>query len=105
MTKINWDCEDIYDLEKLLAGLTADELRNVKWDDLPTVDIPDDIDTTEVWAMDKKGRVLYGPIGDAIEIGFDETDSVITLDQLREKQDSRLSFEWMISDGIIRKIK
>lgn len=89
MTKIKWDCEDIYELERILNSLNDDELENVQWDALPSVEFPDDVDMTEVWAMDKKGRVFYGPISDALEIGFDETESVITLGQLREKQDSR----------------
>ena len=93
MTKINWNTEDIYELERILNSLTDDELENVQWDNLPSVEFPEDIDTTEVLAMDQQGRVLYGLISDAIELGFDESNSVITLDQLREKQDSRRSFD------------
>ena len=92
-TTINWDTENIYELERILNSLSDDELENVQWDALPSVEFPDDIDTTEVWAMDRKGRVLYGPISDAIEIGFDESDSITTLDILREKQNKNLSFE------------
>ena len=94
MTKINWNTEDIYELERILNSLTSEELENVQWDALPSVEFPDDVDTTEVWAMDKQGRVLWGQISDALEIGFDETNSVITIDQLREKQDRLLSFEF-----------
>ena len=92
-TTISWNTEDIYELERILNSLSDDELENVKWDALPSVEFPDDIDTNEVWAMDKQGRVLYGPISDAIEIGFDESDSITTLDILREKQNKSLSFE------------
>ena len=93
MTKINWNTEDIYELERILNSLTDDELENVQWDALPSVEFPDDVDMTDVWAMDKHGRVLWGSISDALEMGFDETEAVITLDELREKQDSRRSFD------------
>ena len=85
-TKINWNTEDIYELERVLNSLTPDELEDVQWDDLPSVEFSDDVDTIDVWAMDKQGRVLWGSISNAIEIGFDETESVITLDELRAKQ-------------------
>ena len=96
MTKINWNTEDIYELERILNSLTEDELENVQWDNLPSVEFPEDIDTTEVWAMDQQGRLWWGSISDALEMGFDEAEAVITLDHLREKQDSRLSFEFTV---------
>lgn len=70
----NWDHENVEDLRDMLAELKEANERNqfmvdeVDMADLPSEDIPDDIDTSyPVWAMDKRGFCLVGAAADVIE--------------------------------------
>ena len=67
MTKINWDKRNIEDLERLLMGLSDEEAEAVDWANLPSCDLPDNIDTNEVWAMDAHGNCLTGLIHDIVD--------------------------------------
>lgn len=78
-----WDLEDIRDLRDLLAELSEaleeEDIQDpravgINMTDLPTAEIPSDIDTSyPVWAVDMSGRALVGPGADEIE----------TLDEIR----------------------
>ncbi len=77
-----WDTENIQELSNLIeelsattAAISADMISgDCRVDDyvdltaLPTVEIPDDIDTSyPVWSMDKSGNMLVGPEANEIE--------------------------------------
>lgn len=73
-----WDHEDIEDLRSMLEDLHGCcddyQLCGIDISDLPSEDIPDDIDTGyPVWAMDKHGLCLVGA----------ELDLIETLDEIR----------------------
>ena len=81
MTKINWDKEKIEDLEKILMGLSDEDIENTAWDSLPSYEIPEDVDTTEVWAMDSRGNCLCGLIHDIVE----GNGNIRHIDEIRSK--------------------
>lgn len=68
---IEWDLEHIEDLKRKIAQLGATgEIDAVDLSALPSVEIPDDVDTDyPVWAMDKVGNMLVGPrLGEVMSI-------------------------------------
>lgn len=77
-----WDKSDVNDLHAMVAalyefcevnGLEAETLVDVT--DLPSADIPDDVDTSyPVWAMDINDNLLVG----------ETLDTVMTLAEYRE---------------------
>ena len=81
-----WDKIDVTDLRALLDDLSAcrdddgapiDTQGYIDMSDLPTADIPDDIDESyPIWAIDESGYVLCG----------DNADAVMTLDELRAEK-------------------
>lgn len=71
-----WDLEDITELRDLLNTINRDE---IDMSDLPSADIPEDVDTSyPVWAMDKAGNMLVG----------DAADQVMTLAEYRAEQEA-----------------
>lgn len=76
--------EMIWDLSELLEDdeyLTIDDLLNLP--DLPSVDIPQDVDTTyPIWAMDRQNRCLVGY--DAFDHRLKSNHTIEPLDEIRE---------------------
>lgn len=68
---IIWDKADINELRDLLNKIDREE---IDMSDLPTADIPEDVDTSfPVWAMDNAGNMLVG----------DSADQIMTLAEYR----------------------
>lgn len=68
-----WDRQSVARLRGLIAELNGaisgdDHIeRHIDMTDLPTADIPDDVDTSyPVWAMDVDGNMLTGECADEI---------------------------------------
>ena len=80
--KINWDKKEITELERILMNLSDDEAESVSWDSLPSVGIPQDVETTEIWAMDVNGNCLCGLIHDIVE----GRGTIKHIDQIRAEQ-------------------
>lgn len=64
-----WDKEDVNDLLEMIDKVKdiVDEMGDphhieayLDMCSLPSVEFPDDFDTSLVWAMDKQGRILVG---------------------------------------------
>lgn len=79
--KINWNKEEITELERILMNLSDDEAESVNWDSLPSMEMPD-VDATEVWAMDVNGNCLCGLIHDIVE----GRGTIKHIDQIRAEQ-------------------
>ena len=61
---MKWDHEDVRELKRLM------DIAEIEYEmtDLPSEEIPDDVDTLyPIWAMDKKGYCLVGDGADQIE--------------------------------------
>lgn len=82
----NWDMADIRVLRDLISEINAlrdehgdqiDVQSYIDGSDLPTADIPADIDTSyPVWAVDESGLALTG----------DDMTEIETLDEIRKAQ-------------------
>lgn len=73
----NWDHNDVRELKDVLeqipevlvsAGKSPRTPDVIDYSDIPTEQIPDDVDTSyPIWAMDKRGFCLVGAAANSIE--------------------------------------
>lgn len=84
-----WDKEDIRDLREhlldlvnLIGNRNIDEV-GIDISDLPSEEIPDEVDTAyPIWAMDKKGMCLVGD--DAFDPRLRQNNPIESLEEIKE---------------------